>query len=626
MGRIIKKRILTLDWHSFLPYMTVFKLLTVAVIIPLVSGAFSLMMRFSGYRFLSWENVFAFIRHPFVLICLLIFLLGCACYELLEIGLIRYILQYHQRKSKPRLAEAAVFAWQYMKHVLCQGKAGAVLIAALLMIPFGSVTMAPVFLSRTVLKDILEGLSETPRLLIPVVIVILIGVIDFALLKYVFLLIQPEDRGIRQALRRSVEIGKKHWLYDFLFYLVAQIVYLAVFLLTALLLITGTILLEQIFGRLGVWKGVSVFVVLTVLNVNAALFIAANGPYSEYILVYLLRRHSGEISEIPPNQTTTDQRIPTGDAPAVGSVSVWYKPVRDLPPALSRVGFPVFIITLLVLCGYYSFASYKGRFNPAVEFLHTTEVTAHRGASRYYPENTMSAFRGAVEQGADWIELDIQQSSDGQIFVMHDSDFRRTTGVRAKAWTLPWDEIQKMDAGKWFGASFEGEPIPLLAEAIDFAKENMVYLNIELKPTGNEPDFEKHLVELLHEKDFVNFCVVTSQVYSSIMKVKELDENIQTVYVTSFAYGNLHTLTAADAFSIKTGSISDRLVSRLHGEGKKILAWTANSRGLIDEMIEMQVDNVITDDVVMAKDRVAISRTPDAVWTYVRWLRRLFRT
>ena len=125
------------------------------------------------------------------------------------------------------------------------------------------------------------------------------------------------------------------------------------------------------------------------------------------------------------------------------------------------------------------------------------EVTAHRGASRFFPENTMAAFQGALEAGADWIELDVHESKDGQIFVMHDKSFKRTTGVNALAWTLTYDEIAELDAGSFFSKNFEGERIPLLSEAIEFAIENDIRLNIEIKPSSGEPDLEERLVDLI---------------------------------------------------------------------------------------------------------------------------------
>ena len=93
--------------------------------------------------------------------------------------------------------------------------------------------------------------------------------------------------------------------------------------------------------------------------------------------------------------------------------------------------------------------------------------------------------------GADWIELDVQQSKDGQIFVMHDANFMRTAGIDCNTWELTYNKISRLDAGSFFDIKFNGEKIPLLTETIAFAKDNHIKLNIELKPTGHEEKFEK---------------------------------------------------------------------------------------------------------------------------------------
>lgn len=136
----------------------------------------------------------------------------------------------------------------------------------------------------------------------------------------------------------------------------------------------------------------------------------------------------------------------------------------------------------------------SGNANFNIEYLHTTEVTAHRGASSVYPENTLRAFSGAVELGADWIELDVQQTRDGQIIVMHDTNLARTTGLRQDIWQTDYAQIAGLDAGSWFSEEFAGEPVPLLSDALSFAKEHDIRLNIELKPTGHETDFEQAVV------------------------------------------------------------------------------------------------------------------------------------
>ncbi|MDO3379217.1 glycerophosphodiester phosphodiesterase [Geoalkalibacter halelectricus] len=105
---------------------------------------------------------------------------------------------------------------------------------------------------------------------------------------------------------------------------------------------------------------------------------------------------------------------------------------------------------------------------------------AHRGASACAPENTLAAFRLAEAQGADGIELDVHISRDGVPMVIHDETLERTTNGRGRVADTRLRDLRRLDAGRWFAPEFAGEPLPLLAEVLEWAGER-VPLNLELK-------------------------------------------------------------------------------------------------------------------------------------------------
>ena len=86
------------------------------------------------------------------------------------------------------------------------------------------------------------------------------------------------------------------------------------------------------------------------------------------------------------------------------------------------------------------------------------------------------------------------------------------------------------------------------------------------------------------------------------------------------AYGNIETLSAADHFSIEASSITEKMVSKVHNAGKQLYGWTVNTEESIERMIELNVDNIITDDVELAKECVYLSKTSDVVTELVKWL------
>lgn len=105
---------------------------------------------------------------------------------------------------------------------------------------------------------------------------------------------------------------------------------------------------------------------------------------------------------------------------------------------------------------------------------------AHRGVSRWTPENTMAAFAAAVTSGADGIELDLHLSSDGVPVVIHDETLERTTDGRGPVAEMTLHQLQQLDAGSWFSPDFAGEPIPTLDNVLA-TFGGQLRLNLEIK-------------------------------------------------------------------------------------------------------------------------------------------------
>ena len=113
-------------------------------------------------------------------------------------------------------------------------------------------------------------------------------------------------------------------------------------------------------------------------------------------------------------------------------------------------------------------------------------ISAHRGYRSEYPENTMLAFKKAVELGVDQIETDVRLTKDKKLILIHDDLVDRTTNGTGKVCDFTFDEIEQLDAGAWKDDKFKGEKIPTLKEFLDFVKDLDVTLNIEIKDYTHE--------------------------------------------------------------------------------------------------------------------------------------------
>lgn len=237
-------------------------------------------------------------------------------------------------------------------------------------------------------------------------------------------------------------------------------------------------------------------------------------------------------------------------------------------------------------------------------------ITAHRGAKAVAPENTMAAFRAAMDAGADYAELDVQHTRDREVVVLHDADFMRMGDDPRRVADLTAAEVATIDIGRKRGPQFAGEHAPTLEEVIDLVRGRMK-INIELKYNVPDPGLAPAVVELLRREDFIDQVVITSLDYSALKQVKSLEPRLRTGHIVTAAVGDV-LRTEADFLSLNSAKATTSLVRRARASGKEVAAWTVNDPDVMLRMIERGVDNIITDDpallVRVMRERAALSR------------------
>ena len=230
-------------------------------------------------------------------------------------------------------------------------------------------------------------------------------------------------------------------------------------------------------------------------------------------------------------------------------------------------------------------------------------VIAHRGASGIAPENTLAAFRKAVELGAAFIETDLQLSRDARLVALHDDTLERTTNGSGPVSSRTLEELRKLDAGSWFGGSaneahagFASERIPTIEEILAFGREHEIGLFLEVKPTG--PSGAEHaIVGALHACGEVPRSVVLSFSPSVLKRVRQLEP----LAVTGFLFSD--RLPAAVATAVDAGArqllpqtdrVTRELVAEAHAHDLRVVAWTANTVDEMRKLISAGVDGIIT--------------------------------
>ena len=313
-----------------------------------------------------------------------------------------------------------------------------------------------------------------------------------------------EDVSFNESKKRSISLGKKchtrDW-FSIVFVQLALTIFYLLLLVIGILIIVG---LDKIFANV-ILKSITTTIIWLFIAFSFLIVTVLSTPisYATISVLYYFRKEQKKekIKNVSFHITNSNK-----------ATNLKLRKVAVL-----------FYVLAILFGSIFTYGVYKGSYNLNIEHIRRQEVTAHRGSSIHYHENTMSAFKAAKDEGADWIELDVQQTKDGKIIVIHDTNFKRTAGVNKHTWELTYEEIKKLDVGSFKNKKFKGEKVPLLEEVIAFAKDNNIKLNIELKPTGHEKDFEKTVIDIINEYSFSENCVVTSQVYEVLKNVKKYD-------------------------------------------------------------------------------------------------------
>lgn len=237
-------------------------------------------------------------------------------------------------------------------------------------------------------------------------------------------------------------------------------------------------------------------------------------------------------------------------------------------------------------------------------------IVGHRGSAGLSPENTVAGFEQARDLGADLFEVDVQLSSDGEIFLFHDATGARTTNVAEVFPERAGDpitsftsaELSLLDAGSYFGPSFAGEPIPDLRDAA-LVTTPKTGINIEIKSPENSPGVEAKLAEALGEKRYWQRLIARDQLVVSsfdeaslrafhdlmphipVLLIGEVPDDAGLASLASWADGlvaNYRLLDPAD-------------VARVQAAGLTLDVYTVNSVEAMTEMTALGVDSIITD-------------------------------
>ena len=251
-------------------------------------------------------------------------------------------------------------------------------------------------------------------------------------------------------------------------------------------------------------------------------------------------------------------------------------------------------------------------------------IIAHRGASALAPENTLAAFRKAVEDGAEGIEFDVRLSKDGTVVVFHDADLKRIAGRDEKVIDLSFEELQKIDTGTWFNRvfprleneRFSNETIPTLQDVLDLLKDfrGLIYIELKCREREVEPLAEA-VCRAISASHLLPNIIVKSFRLQAIPEIRRLCPGITTAAlfapkIMTMLRKEKHLLKIAQEFRADQISLHYTLISRKfmkNAERKNlpVTVWTVDNPRFVRRAIDLGITAVITNNpaILLEKKR-----------------------
>ena len=492
------------------------------ILIPVVFRGFYLAIKLSGYSSVTKENFLDVLVKPGTIIYMLLLIVLLMVFMLLNLTMYVVLFDAALRHSRQGLFGYLVQVEKYFFRFFGKKKIGRIFY----MLPFAFAVYMPPFLmalnNNTVTKYLLKlCIRETGKkaFWIGFIVIYLISIwIMSVKIPYIRLLILGNEETAKAAgqTRLTCRESVHHFIFQALWEIFVGlfcVLLYAIFIVVSVLVIKAKsdgdnvlILFYEVYNNINIVVGALLLFICGMFNISAVLQLAR-----PKMLMY-------HVDDADLKKQTHYVLV---SLVAVACMLAVYLNVRFLSAGAT----------------------------PTYASLGATLITAHRGSSSEAPENTIPAFEKAIEEGADYVEMDVRLTSDGELVLMHDPSTERTTGVDKLVCDSTYEELQQLDAGAEYPEEYAGTKIPTLKDAIDTCK-GKVMMNIELKTVRNDGELEKKVAELLRENHMEEQCIVTSFKQRSLVRIKKDDPDIVTGYIYSFGYSNRTNYEAMDVLSI----------------------------------------------------------------------------
>ena len=222
-------------------------------------------------------------------------------------------------------------------------------------------------------------------------------------------------------------------------------------------------------------------------------------------------------------------------------------------------------------------------------------ITAHRGSSLKARDNSIEAINIALEEKANYIEIDVRRTKDNKLVLCHDDVFIKSSG---ESFSIAGSALRDIN-GKGIFSIGKDDKIVTLEKALKVIRGKSK-INIDLKVNNDKKLISKLVVKLIEKYNMEENVIITSSNYGALLEVRSYDSNIKIGYITKRLTDDFN-IDEIDVISIAYEGLNEQVVQKVHGCGKQIFVWTVNDEEKGKRAISLGVDNIITNDVVRIK-------------------------
>ncbi|PED10296.1 glycerophosphoryl diester phosphodiesterase membrane domain-containing protein [Bacillus pseudomycoides] len=566
---------------NVLAFQLVYKLLAAIVFIPLFGIIFNKLLYLGGYANATNDELLAFLKTPYGIAAIFILSILALFLIFTEFAVLIIISYFAHKRQKVKLRPILYKTVTYLPSLFTYCLPGFVLYAVVLL-PLLSVGYKSALIPEIQIPNFITGeLFKTT--MGQVGYYAFFAVVAYLNLRWIFVLpiIVLEEKTFRTAARKSANLVKGSF-FKVLFFLIGFFISIGI----VFVLLMGMYLLV-LWGVYEFTNPKGTFALLA--ESTLSVFLTSTLYLFSFIVTpfYIMALTRLYLQKVPVEDVLLEEGL---DYSKTKADKCFFKKHRLKFIGVYIVGvFTVGMVVAFIVT--FITNSYK---EPV--------IMAHRGYVSKGVENTKEALQGAIDAKAEYAEIDVLQTKDGQLAVIHDLKLKRLANTNVQVSDLTMDELQKLTLSQ---DGFTGK-ISTLDEMIKLAK-NKIKLNIEVKLHGNEKDFVKKVLKTIKENDFEKQCVIQTLHYPLIKEFKRANPDIKVGYILYASRADLKYVQA-DFYVAEEYMLNKRLVKAARKLNKPIYVWTVNDMESFKKYYKLNVDGIITDYPVDAQKTIKMMK------------------